>query len=54
MRREPAPYLYKAVRDRLKKKEGRSFLYLDGRPIPEMPPLQPGMGLGRHHRLLPA
>ncbi|MER2560192.1 MAG: AAA family ATPase [Myxococcaceae bacterium] len=42
--KELTPYLYKAVRDRLKK-EGRSFLYLDGRPIPEMPPLQPGMGL---------
>ncbi len=42
--KELTPYLYKAVRDRLKK-EGRSFLYLDGRPIPELPALQPGMGL---------
>ncbi|MBE2248852.1 MAG: AAA family ATPase [Myxococcus sp.] len=42
--KELTPYLYKAVRDRLKK-EGRSFLYLDGRPIPDLPPLQPGMGL---------
>ncbi len=42
--KELTPYLYKAVRDRLKK-EGRSFLYLDGRPIPDMPPVQPGMGL---------
>jgi cell division protease FtsH len=42
--KEVTPYLYKAVRDRLKK-EGRAFLYLDGRPIPEMPTTQPGMGL---------
>jgi cell division protease FtsH len=42
--KELTPYLYKSVRDRLKK-EGRTFLYLDGRPIPDMPPLQPGMGL---------
>lgn len=42
--KELSPYLYKCVRDRLKV-EGRTFLYLDGRPIPEMPPLQPGTGL---------
>ncbi len=42
--KELTPYLYKCVRDRLKK-EGRNFLYLDGRPIPDMPPTQPGMGL---------
>ncbi|MCA2979275.1 MAG: ATP-binding protein, partial [Myxococcaceae bacterium] len=42
--KELTPWLYKALRDRLKK-EGRSFLYLDGRPLPELPPLQPGMGL---------
>jgi cell division protease FtsH len=42
--KELSPYVYKCVRDRLKK-EGRSFLYLDGRPTAELPPLQPGMGL---------
>ncbi len=42
--KELTPYLYKAVRDRLKK-EGRTFLYLDGRPIGEMPQLPPGLGL---------
>lgn len=42
--KELTPYVYKCVRDRLKK-EGKSFLYLDGRPINELPPLQPGMGL---------
>ena len=42
--KELTPYVYKCVRDRLKK-EGKAFLYLDGRPINELPPLQPGMGL---------
>jgi cell division protease FtsH len=42
--KELTPYLYKCVRDRLKK-EGKSFLYLDGRPIADLPALQPGMGL---------
>lgn len=42
--KELSPYLYKCVRDRLKK-EGRNFLYLDGRPIADMPQPQPGMGL---------
>ncbi len=42
--KELSPYLYKCVRDRLKK-EGKAFLYLDGRPVSDMPPLQPGMGL---------
>ncbi len=42
--KELTPYLYKCVRDRLKK-EGRSFLYLDGRPIQDLPPIPPGLGL---------
>jgi cell division protease FtsH len=42
--KELTPYLYKCVRDRLKK-EGKNFLYLDGRPIADMPQPQPGMGL---------
>ncbi len=42
--KELTPYLYKCVRDRLKK-DGRSFLYLDGRPIPDLPPIPPGLGL---------
>ena len=42
--KELTPYLYKAVRDRLKK-EGRTFLYLDGRPITDLPQLPPGLGL---------
>ncbi len=42
--KELTPYLYKAVRDRLKK-EGKNFLYLDGRPIADMPPLPPGISL---------
>ncbi|MCC6337228.1 MAG: AAA family ATPase [Myxococcales bacterium] len=42
--KELTPYVYKCVRDRLKK-EGKSFLYLDGRPINELPPLPPGLGL---------
>lgn len=44
--KELTPYLYKSVRDRLKRETPpRQFLYLDGRPIAEMPPPQPGMGL---------
>ncbi len=42
--KELTPYLYRCVRDRLKK-EGKSFLYLDGRPISDMPPLPPGISL---------
>jgi cell division protease FtsH len=42
--KELTPYLYKCVRDRLKK-EGKNFLYLDGRPIADMPPLPPGISL---------
>lgn len=42
--KELTPYLYRCVRDRLKK-EGRNFLYLDGRPISDMPPLPPGISL---------
>jgi cell division protease FtsH len=42
--KELAPYLYKAVRDRLKK-EGKGFVYLDGRPVADLPPLPQGSGL---------
>ncbi len=42
--KELTPYLYKAVRDRLKK-ENRTFLYLDGRPVNDLPQLPPGTGL---------
>ena len=42
--KELTPYLYKAIRDRLKK-EGKQFLYLDGRPITDLPPIPPGLGL---------
>jgi cell division protease FtsH len=42
--KELVPYFYKCVRDRLKK-EGRAFVYLDGRQLTDLPPLQPGMGL---------
>jgi cell division protease FtsH len=42
--KELVPYFYKCVRDRLKK-DGKSFLFLDGRPMPDMPAMQPGMGL---------
>jgi cell division protease FtsH len=42
--KELTPYFYKCLRDRLKK-EGRQFLYLDGRPQPELPPLPPGFSL---------
>lgn len=44
--KELTPYLYKSVRDRLKKETPpRQFMYLDGRPIADMPQPQPGMGL---------
>ncbi len=44
--KELTPYLYKAVRDRLKKEQPpRTFLYLDGRPLADMAPPQAGMGL---------
>ena len=44
--KELTPYLYKCVRDRLKKETPpRQFMYLDGRPISDMPAPQPGMGL---------
>ncbi len=44
--KELTPYVYKCVRDRLKKETPpRQFLYLDGRPLSDMPPPQPGMGL---------
>ncbi|MGV3623721.1 MAG: AAA family ATPase [Archangium sp.] len=42
--KELTPYLYKCIRDRLKP-EGKQFLYLDGRPLADMPAPQPGMGL---------
>jgi cell division protease FtsH len=42
--KELTPYFYKALRDRLKK-EGRQFLYVDGRPMADMPPPPAGMGL---------
>jgi cell division protease FtsH len=42
--KELTPYVYKCVRDRLKK-EGKNFLYLDGRPISELPPVPAGLGL---------
>ncbi|MFT3840049.1 MAG: AAA family ATPase [Myxococcaceae bacterium] len=42
--KELTPYLYKCIRDRLKK-DGKSFLYLDGRPIQDLPPIPPGLGL---------
>lgn len=42
--KELTPFVFKAVRDRLKK-EGRQFLYLDGRPIADLPPIPPGTGL---------
>lgn len=44
--KELTPYLYKCVRDRLKKETPpRQFIYLDGRPISDLPAPQPGMGL---------
>ena len=59
--KELTPYLYKCVRDRLKKETPpRQFLYLDGRPINDMPPPQPGMGLvatilsGRNGTIMPS
>ncbi len=42
--KELTPFVFKAVRDRLKK-EGKQFLYLDGRPIADLPPLPQGAGL---------
>jgi cell division protease FtsH len=42
--KELGPYLYKAVRERLKK-SGRQFMYLDGRAISELTPPPPGLGL---------
>lgn len=42
--KELTPYIYKCVRDRLKK-EGRQFLYLDGRPLPDMPAVPAGSSL---------
>jgi cell division protease FtsH len=42
--KELTPYLYKCVRDRLKA-EGRTFLYLDGRPLSELPAMPTGTGL---------
>ncbi len=42
--KELTPYLYKCVRDRLKA-EGKQFLYLDGRPLADMPAPQGGMSL---------
>lgn len=44
--KELTPYLYRAVRDRLKKEQPpRTFLYLDGRPVSDLPPPPPGLGL---------
>ncbi|MBL8957961.1 MAG: AAA family ATPase [Myxococcaceae bacterium] len=42
--KELTPFVFKSVRDRLKK-EGKKFLYLDGRPIADLPPIPPGTGL---------
>ncbi|MBX7102307.1 MAG: AAA family ATPase, partial [Myxococcaceae bacterium] len=42
--KELTPYLYKAVRDRLKK-EGKQFLYLDGRAVTGLPEVPAGLGL---------
>jgi cell division protease FtsH len=42
--KELTPFVFKAARDRLKK-EGKQFLYLDGRPIADLPPLPQGVGL---------
>jgi cell division protease FtsH len=42
--KELVPYLYKCVRDRLKP-QGRSFAYLDGRPLTDQPAPSPGLGL---------
>src|SRR5438105_4298653 len=42
--KELTPFIFKSVRDRLKK-EGRQFLYLDGRPVADLPPLPQGVGL---------
>ena len=42
--KELVPYFYKCVRDRLKV-EGKKFLYLDGRPVADVPAPPPGLGL---------
>jgi cell division protease FtsH len=42
--KELTPFVFKGARDRLKK-EGRQFLYLDGRPVSDLPPLPQGVGL---------
>ncbi len=42
--KELTPYIYKCLRDRLKK-EGRQFLYLDGRPLQDLPAVPAGSGL---------
>ncbi len=42
--KELTPYLYKCVRDRLKK-DGRVFAYLDGRPVAELAAPSAGAGL---------
>jgi cell division protease FtsH len=42
--KEMVPYFYRCLRDRLKA-SGRRCLYLDGRPIQELPPPPAGMGL---------
>jgi len=42
--KELTPFVFKSVRDRLKK-EGKQFLYLDGRPVADLPPLPQAMGL---------
>ncbi len=42
--KELTPYLYKAVRDRLKK-QGRQFVYLDGRAVADFPAPPPGLGM---------
>jgi cell division protease FtsH len=42
--KELTPYLYKAVRDRLKK-NGRQFVYLDGRALNDFAAPPPGLGL---------
>lgn len=42
--KELTPYIYKCVRDRLKK-EGRQFVYLDGRPLQDLPAVPAGSSL---------
>lgn len=44
--KELTPYLYKCVRDRLKKDTPpRQFIYLDGRPVADLAQPPPGLGL---------